>query len=523
MNSREQKSGDKKTQKTEEKAGFFQNLIASIFGASNPEAELKRRLKNIAKDFSKTKYHNYYKPASIEIMPQCAKLFYDIYRIISPAQLLFHANQNMNVFKHQIINYSLSEKQVELLSHFDEQKITEVAQSIPLERLKPQLENDLNLFISEFDSKKIAKVENLYKTFVLFKDFCSFDYYVILKKFNSQLQENLFTTVPQFEKINAEYIVDDMKDFCTVAYAITDDTLVWSDLFDFIKSTHSSEVVGLNTWKKIVAKIRSIQASQAFEYMIQLICRDPDYRSTVQTSLASLTEPYLDKIRQDVNKTLSKVGSQMKQSKASSLSQQIFGPKEIKFINNYVSSANDAFVKKELSTYKYSDALNYLKAFLMEFVKTEIREYYDVIVIRGQWDTHLSAPFSNAYQELLEISDNISKFDDALSETGSNGIKIKTLLPKTAHDGGAQNIINRIINDANEEAKGYVLTSTQNLVTMGRTIKQLLEDYMKPKPSIVANWHELEKYTDKPMKEFSVDVYKRVYLFVQLMQQYLSN
>ena len=146
-------------------------MIASLFGSSNPEAELKRRLKTIAKDFSKTKYHIYYKPASFEATPQLAKLFYDIYKIISPAQLMFHNNQNMNVFKHQILNYSLSERQVELLSHFDEKKITEMAQSIPIDKLKVQLENDLNSFVSEFDDKKVAKIENLYKTFVFFKDF----------------------------------------------------------------------------------------------------------------------------------------------------------------------------------------------------------------------------------------------------------------------------------------------------------------------------------------------------------------
>ena len=45
-------SKSQKSSASEEKQGFFQNLIASLFGSSSPEAELKRRLKNIAKDFS---------------------------------------------------------------------------------------------------------------------------------------------------------------------------------------------------------------------------------------------------------------------------------------------------------------------------------------------------------------------------------------------------------------------------------------------------------------------------------------
>ena len=523
MEQKDIKSDVKKKNQPEEKQGFFQNLLASIFGSSSPEAELKRRLKFIAKDFSKTKYHTYYKPSTFEAMPPLAKLFYDIYKIISPAQLLFHSNQNMAMYKHQILNYSLSERQVELLSHFDENKILEMAKTIPLDKLKLQLETDLNTFITEFDDKKITKVENLYKTFVYFKDFCTFDYYIVLKRFNSTIQENLFTAVPQFNKINAEYIVDNLQDFCTVAYMITNDSLVWSDLFDYLKATHPSVVVELNSWKKIVAKVRSIQASQAFELMIQHIAKKPDYRTYIHDDLPELTETYIEKIKKDTYATLNKISSQIKKSMANSLATQIFGPKEVRMLQHYNAAMNETFIKKNLSTYLYAEPLNYLKAFLLGFVKTELREYYDVVVIRGQCDTELSSPFSNAFEELLTTLENISKLDNTLAENGPNGVKIKTLLPKTAHDNGAENIINRIINDSNEEARAYLMTSTQNLITLGRTIKQLIEDYMKKKPVLIANWHELEKYIDLPMKDFSVNIYKKMYLFVQLMQQYLNS
>ena len=168
------------------------------------------------------------------------------------------------------------------------------------------------------------------------------------------------------------------------------------------------------------------------------------------------------------------------------------------------------------------EPLNYLKTFLVEFVKKTIREYYDVVVIRGQWDATLSAPMSNAYQELLKLSDEITNFDEMMSEDGMMGSKIKTLLPKTAHDAGAENIINRVVSDANDSARGYIIQGTQNLITIGKTVKQLIEDYALPKPVIVQNWKELDKFFETPLKEFSVNLYKKIYLFVQLMQTYIS-
>ena len=201
---------------------------------------------------------------------------------------------------------------------------------------------------------------------------------------------------------------------------------------------------------------------------------------------------------------------------------QIFGTADPQNLKYYVSSFNPILEKKDLTLLEYTEPLNYLKTFLVEFVKSDIREFYDVVVIRGQWDASLSAPFSNSYQELLKTSDEITAFDEAFSEEGSMGIKIKTLLPKTAHDAGAENIINRVVSDANEQARNYIIQSAQNLVTIGKTIKQLIEDYSLSKPILVANWKELEKFIETPMKEFSVNIYKKIYLFVQLLQTYVS-
>ena len=505
-----------------EKQSFFQSLFSNLFKSSNPEAEKKRKLKAIAKTFSKTKYHSFYRSSSIEVLPPFAKLFYDIYKIVSPAQAVFKANQNPNLYKHQIINYSLSEKQVNLLEHFDEQKIIEITRKIPLEQAERQLEEDYSIFSAEFDNERMNKTENIYKAFSMLKDFCCYDYYVLLKKFCSSLQEFNFNTQPSFDKINGEYIVDDLKDFCSAAYAITDENIVWNDLFAFLKATQATETISLGNWKKIIARMKNLQQSNALDLMIRHISGNVDYVTQVPSHYASLIEPYVDKIREEMETTLSKIGSQQKENKANQICAQIFGSTDFQTLHFYIAAINDAYAKKELSTYIYPEPLNYLKAFLLEYVKKDIREYYDVVVVRGQWDASLANPMSNAYQELLKISDEITAFDNDLSEDGGSGLKIKTLLPKTAHDPGAENIINRIISDANEQARSFLITASQDLITIGKTLKSLIEDYSKQKPEIVQNWRELERFLDHPMKEFSVGIYKKIYLFVQLMQQYLA-
>ena len=519
---KEQEEEKKAAQKQEEKQSFFQSLFANLFKSSNPEAEKKRKLKAIAKTFSKTKYHNFYRASTIEVLPPFAKLFYDIYKFVSPAQAIFKSNQNPNLYKAQVVNYSLSEKQIGLLEHFDQQKIMELARTVPIQQLSSKLDEEFSIFSAEFDNDRMNRTENIYKAFSVLQDFCCFDYYVLLKKFASSIQEYNFNSVPNFEKINGEYITDDLKDFCSVAYAITDENLLWNELFTFMKATQSTETISLGNWKKVVARIKNIQQSGALDLMIRHISGNTDYVTQVSSHYTSLIEPYMDKIQEEIRTTISKIGYQQKENKANQLCEQIFGSTDFQTLHFYISGANEAFSKKELGLYTYTEPLNYLKAFLLEYVKKDIREFFDVVVVRGQWDASLANPMSNAYQELLKISDEITAFDSDLSEDGTSGLKIKNLMPKTAHDPGAENIINRVISDSNEQAKGFLVTSAQDLIVIGKTLKQLIEDYTKQKPEIVQNWRELERYIDHPMKEFSIGIYKKIYLFVQLMQQYLS-
>ena len=503
------------------KESFFQSFFSSLFGNSNPEADKKRKLRNIAKAISKSKYKSFYKPSTVEMQAPFGKFIYDIYKTVAPAQIMFKNLPNPSIFTRHIINYILSDNQRKIEEQLDEQKILEVSRKLPMKELKKQVELKLQEFINEFNDEKALCAENLSKSFTLFKAFCTFDYYLIIRKFDSSYREFNFNTTPRLEKINAEYVLNDLKDFMEIAYAMTDNSIDWHTLFAMIKSSQQKEVISYNNWKKILEKIKSIQASRSLDLIVQHIGQETGYSTKPISDFRSVLEPYIENFENETKALLQKIESEQKENKASNLSVQIFGASDTQNLKYYIPSFNAVLEKKNLEVIVYAEPLNYLKTFLLEYLKKDIREYYEIVVIRGQWDSRLSAPMSNAYQELLKTSEMITAFDENFSEEGSMGMKIKTLLPKTAHDASAESIINRVVSDANDEARGYIITSTQNLVVIAKTIKQLLEDFSKEKHLIVQNWKELEKFFEVPFKDFSVNIYKKIYLFVQLMQNYI--
>ncbi len=144
---------------------------------------------------------------------------------------------------------------------------------------------------------------------------------------------------------------------------------------------------------------------------------------------------------------------------------------------------------------------------------------HDVVVVRGQWDSQtLTSQISDCYNSLVATTDKIVTFDNEMADEGPIGIKIKTLLIKTDRDQSSKNIVNRLITEANETAYTYVMECTRNIVTIGKIIKTVVDDLNKPKPTLIANWKEVEPYLEVPLKDFCISIYKKIYLFTSLIK-----
>lgn len=503
-----------------ESQSFLAKLFSSLFKSDDPDAEKKRRLKQIAKALSKAKYHFY---KNDEVQPSFAKLMYDIYKAVFPAKAMFMAQDNPNRIKYLAITYSLNEKEHEVVDALSEESIKAAAQGVSVDQLDEQVRQNIDMFLQIFNGEKIARIEALYRKLMIFKSFCSFDFYFTLKKFDSSLREGEFTSIPKFEKINAEYIGEDLKDFIAVAWLLPERE-DWSDMIKFFKETKGNEPVPQNVWNKICSKMNSIRLSRVFEMMIQVITKDPNYMPDFTYNEQPIVDGFIDKTRNDAEKTLNSIALAQQNNKIDSLLEQIFGTTAVERLANYTSTNSALYERKNLGSFEFVQPLNYYKAFLLDFVKKDVREFSDLVLVRGTWSTQaLSAPMSNAYHALLESSETLLAFDAKIAEDADVGIRIKNHMPRVERDKEARNIIGTLISDLNDEAKNICVDGTKNLITIAKTTKTLLEDYAKPKGEVIINWKELDKFSDHPIKELGVGVYKHIYLFVQLMQSCLGS
>ena len=457
------------------------------------------------------------------MLPAFAKLFYDLYKAVYPAQTMFHAVQNPNMFKSLLIHASIPENIQQIEDSLTEQKINEMATKIPLANLKQQVNERISTYSDFFTLDRITEIDNLNKQLSAFQAFCTYDFYFVLKKFDKTLHEGDFSTTPHFEKVNAEYLLDDLKDFISIAWSIPFDS-DWTNLFKILKSYKGVEPISLGLWKRIVAKLQSIRLSESLDLIVKLISSNPTVIVEVPSLTSNIVEPYIEKIKNETENCLYNLLAKEQESKTNDLVSQLFGEAELVPLRNYTTVLNSTFERKGIEIFSHTQALSYLKAFIIEVVKKDIHEYYDIVIVRGQWDSQgLCAPFNEGYNHLLSQFDLISAFDASLAEDVGTGLKIKTLLPKTERDNSAKNIINRLVSEANERAYGFISDCTKDVIAIGKIIKAIVEDSAKSKPTLISNWKDLDHYCEIPIRDFSISIYKKIYLFTNLMKTCLQN
>jgi hypothetical protein len=501
---------------------IFQRIIGIFFSSTDPEAEKRRLLKVIAKDLSKSRY-KWYRPSSEEALPGMGKFFYELYKVVGAAQVIL-ANANTSaVLKNVMIEQSLSENQLKLKDRLDEAAIKERAKTASPKELTEQAKNEMAAFMAEFDPETVRKIDAMYSQLEMLVNFVSFDYFFLLKKFDSNLPERTFSYVPKYETIRGEYVLDDLKDFALVAYSLPVDA-DWPKIFAVIKAYREVEPVAIGQWNKLMNVLAEIKRSGVIDQIIRHLSKDPAYVPRSETVSVRIVEGYLQKMRTQVEMTVSQIEQENRSSKASELLHQIFGTESVIRLKNYAERANAPFAKKMLGGFLYVEELNYMKAFLIDYFKRDIRAVTDLFLVRGKWlAPTLSTGYSGSFHELLEISDKITSFDESVADDAEIGLKFRTLLTRSERDKEAVKQLRTQLKDINDIALNFLTTGTQHLIVIARTLKSILDDFEKPQHELLSNWKELEMNSDRPIKEWVVEIYKQIYAFVMLMQLFLKK
>jgi len=517
-----------KTQQTTEEGGssyslgFIDKIVSFFLGEDDPEREKRQLLRDITKELKRQKL-KFYKTRGEEAQPQLAKYFFDIYQIIGPAQAMIEHADSSGALKNIVIESHLNENLIETLNRVSEERIRERAEEEDPKELAKSIKDDLINFFAAFDNKIVREINQIYSVLRTFIDLAHFDYYFMLKKFDSSIPEKGFNYQPRFEAINGEYIVDDLKDFLEVMYPI-DPNADWNKVFDILQQYKGMDVIARPKWKKILSMLKDLKKSRILELMIKHIDKDPYYKLTYKPTQENIVEPYLKKTKTQAELAMQKIAQERRNSKVEKLSNEIFGTTAISRMKNYTDKQNMIFAKKRLGGFIFIAPMNYLKAFILDYVKKDVKELTNMLLVRGKWSSNItSQQISDSFHGLLQISEDIIALDESVGEEGEKGAKIKNTLARFDRDKNSMTHLRQTLKEVNDTAKSIINRSAQNLIALGKGLKTVLDDYQNEPHELIINWKEIESVAERPLDEHIIEVYKKLYYFVQLLQIYMKS
>ena len=500
--------------------GNFLDRLFALFAGDDPQRRKQRQLRDIAAELRRSRA-KFYSPTKMTVEPNLGRFFWELYKTVAAAQVLLKGAEVSGALKMALVDLSMTEEQALRKGRLTEQSIDDRARKgADPTALEAEVKRDLKSLMESISTDWMNDLDALFNRILVFLDMIGFDYYFLLRRFDPGLPERDFSYAPHFDSIDGSAVQGELQDFLEILPNVDPDA-DWDRILSVLKEHRGMEVVARDSMRRSLQLIRDVQKSGVMTLMVRHLLQNPSWKPMVRTHRERIVEPYLSKLKTEAETTLQKVVQGRRSEKLEDLARAVFGSGAVEKLAHYSEQANPEFAQKMLGGFLYVSALNYLRAFLVEFLPHSIREVVDLLLIRGHWsNTQPSNQMSEAYHQLLAISEKISQFDTDLAEDGELGRRLKNIALKTERDRKAVVQLRMALQQINDEARTMIGDSVQHLVSVARVLKLAHEDVGKANPAFLVNWKELKPSTDKELKVVIAASYRKIYNFVQLMQMY---
>jgi len=491
--------------------------VFSLFSGEDISDEKQNMLKQIAKELGHNKYAKFFHTRSDEADPSFLSFLFSIYRMIYPIKKFFQDAKKVAMLKQHIIESCIDSKIKETIGRLDYAALDGKLKTMPGEKVIAEIQTDINTLITQFDQNKIYTADRRYEMAAALAQFSTYNFFGFFKKFDPHFADGSFIVEPRFPAVKLILIINELEAFLTVTQPLKpeDD---WAGLFGIMKICEGQDLVNIEQFTSMVTMVREIHSTKIIELMVQYTLRNPVWTWRQVTFRETIGEEWLEQKKAEANAYIMRINNAKKTGQINALTKQIFEASDLVRLENYTVQLSEQYRKRKLEYFVYAEGLNYLKAFLEDYVTKEFNELCDILIIRGQWTNGaMSREMSEALHRLLEISEPIERLDQELSEDGPDGSRLRTAMLRIDRDQTQGRYINSIVSKNNDNALDIINHAAQDLIIIGKHMKNLIDDVAKKHPEQLINWRELTLASKDPLPQRMVTDFKRINYFVQLM------
>jgi hypothetical protein len=497
--------------------------VTSIFSGDGADPEKRILSKVISRDISQNRYAKLYRIRTEELEPAFACYFYDIYKTVYPARLFLRRAKNKVELQRFAAEIFMDEAAIAAERRLSEALVEEREGAVPPADQIRRLKADLACFSGAFDGVKKAAADQCYNLIEIFSGFVNFDFPLLLRKFDPKLEEGNPAYKPRFESVRAEHLTGELQTFlaCSASVIPGED---WDTVLNVFKAANGgTELIPPDRWNKLINKLQDIRAANILTLIIEYTIKDPLWELKPKKDESAAAVTWIEAKKAEAEKLIGAMSGALRQSQIADLAKTIFTAADSVRLRYYNRERDTRYLKKDLNGLVYAPGLNYLTAFIQDYVNKEIKDLCDLLLIRGQWTSNaLSMDMSGNYHDLAALEEDIAVFDGSLAEDGALGIRLKTSMLRVDRNPYQAAYINTILNGINAEALDILRSAGDLLDSLTKHFKDLAGDCIRIPHELLFNWKELELFSKDPLPQRIEGAYKKTRLFSQMIRLYTN-
>lgn len=472
--------------------GFFARIIDFIFGRKNGESE-RQNLRNVSRQLNNSGY-KYYSFPHDQVKAPFAFYVFSVYRIVAPLREFFFNHNNSDEYKERILAYSLTREQLDNLSAILPVSIHKKAEEEDLKQISEDCIKHFVYFKNEMSQDCINQVNELYYAINVLCQFCLFDFYILLKKFDNNLYENDFNQTPKFLASPKNFVGSEIEDFLSNAFFLltVED---WGSTFKFLNSLEGFGNYNISDFMKLISSLRVLEKKRVLVRLAKLLKGDSKFEYFNQVQITDIVNPFMETVYDSMQDTINEIKAERKSQQISILQDKLFTGKELYPLKNYSLELSEVYTGKGLPALSELEATTYLNSYYENYIKKELGDFSEIFTIRGKSKTNgYMNDITVKYHNVLEVFTNLQRFDKMLDEKFNTGFRLKSLLERMKSDSDASIELTDEINNLNRQALNFVTSAIEGLTLMSQVYYELLEDRQLTPHIKINNWDEVDRF-----------------------------
>ncbi|MDR3130431.1 MAG: DUF5312 family protein [Treponema sp.] len=497
---------------------IFDKVFSFISGDNEPDAEKRNFLRQILRDINENKYTKFYKPRTEEMEPAFANVLYEIYTVIRPASIFIRDLNKATRIRQLTLEVFMDKPTLAAVQRLNPALIEDRIRTTTPRELIPQLNHELKAVSAAFDDTRLRAINITNNQIIAFTQFVTYPFFAALQRFDTNLPENPVDYQTRFASVKAKDMLKYLEDLLVTLTPLNPSDN-WKTVLGIMRlSNGGTNVIPQEQWNAVMRLTQDIRESNILERIIQYTLRNPLWHEKIKNPSERLAQTWLENKENEIQRIINELTAKEWNTQVRSLAQNIFGSADIVRLQFYTERESENLTRRGLDGYVFAAGLNYLAAFIIDFINREFQDLCDILLIRGQWTTASSSrAMSEAFHGIKDLHNGIAGLDETLGEKGKNGLRIKNALARVEYDRSQARYINAIVSGVNEEAREYLTDAAERFKIVETYMKNAAEDFEKNPHELIINWKELALFSKTPLGQRLSEAYQKISVAVHLL------